>query len=180
MALLNIGPVELIFDAVSLGLTHGGAVLTYTEATVPTTADVTGDTPRAIMVTGTDASVKAAITEATLAQLNAIAGGTLTTTQLDLTNRVGKNLVDDAATLIMKPVVEGVISVTETEWIYIPKCVLAPAFEVPNDLDEQKAWAFMATGLPVLAADIESGGFLYNSGAPEYAANDLVRLGYVA
>ncbi len=179
----NIGPVQIELGGVSLGLIFGGATLRYEETVENTRADITGDNPRGIYVTGDMVEVTGAITEATLAQIAKITGGVHssgTASQTDLAARVGTNLAASAAEAVLKPIVGSSVSVTAAEWTYIPACVVIPKLEVVGQYNGQKAWAFQAIGIPVTAAMIASGGHLYNSGSPKYAVNDLVRFGLYA
>jgi len=172
----NIGPCLLDFGGTELGETLGGVTFSFKESSVVTKTDKTGETSRAKYITGAECKVAGAITEATLAQIAKITGGTPSGTELLLKSRVGANLIDDAGVLILKPIVEGVASVTEADWIYVPKATVLPVFEVKHGLTEgdQKAWAFEFEGHPVTAADIASGGSLYGEG---WVENDIARLG---
>ena len=179
----NIGPVQIEHGGTNLGLIFGGATLKYDEQTEQTRADITGDNPRGIYVTGESVEISGAITEATLAQIAKIAGGVHssgTTSQTDLAARVGTNLVTNAAECVLKPIVGSTVSTTASEWTYIPACVIIPKMEVVGQYNGQKAWAFLAMGVPVTAAMIASGGHLYNTGTPKYAVNDLVRFGLLS
>lgn len=174
----DIGPVELTFGGTVLGNTRGGATLSYNEETTKTTIDKFGTTARAKMIIGQAVTISAAIGEATLAQLAKILGTTVTagstTDEVVLQNRVGENLLDSADTLIIKPIIEGTVSATEADWIYVPLATLTANFETPFELENQRAWAFTAEGHPVQAEHIASGGALNGEG---WSVNDLLRFG---
>ena len=174
----NVGPVEIVFNAVSIGLTQGGSKLAVTRDVAVTTADKTGKTSRAKIVTGHGVKVTGAITEATLVQLAAVIGGSVTegatTDELKIKAQVGKDLLSEAKILILKPIVEGVTSTDEEDWITIPKATINPAFDVPFELENQKVWGFEFEGHPLTADDVASGA-TYDGG--DWAENDLLRLG---
>lgn len=177
----NVGPVEIVFNGTSLGLTLGGTVLSAKQNIFRPVADVTGTTARGKFVTGEEVMIKAAVTEATHEQIAAIFGTDVegsTTKAVTFKSQVGKDLLADyVGLLILKPIVEGVVSTTEADWITVPAATLVPAVELPMQIAGQKAWAFEGEGHPVLAEHIATGGHLYNSGSPEYAVGDLVRFG---
>lgn len=176
----NVGPVEMVHDGDSLGLTLGGAVLSARQDIFRSVADITGNTARGKYVIGEQVTVKAAITEATHEQiakmLNVSVEGS-TTKAVTMVTKVGLDLLDEVGILIMKPIVGGVVSVVEADWIYVPAASIQPTFEVPFQIAGQKAWGFEAEGHPVTAAMRASGGHLYNSGSPVYPLGALLRLG---
>jgi len=176
----NVGPVEIIFDGVSLGLTLGGTQLTAEQAVFKPVADITGTNARGKFITGESVMVNAAITEATHAQIAKILGVEVegsTTEAVTMVSRVGRDLLDDVALMILKPIVAGVISTIAADWIYVPAATIMARFNVDSNLTTQKAWAFEGEGHPVLAEHIANGGHLYNAGSPEYAVGDLLRFG---
>ena len=176
-----IGPAVLVFNGNELGETHGGASVLIDGESVKTYADKTGRVARYKVRVARQVMVKAALTEPTLDQMAKIFGATVeagtATSALTLKTGVGKDLTADAKTLIIKPIVDDAVSTDAGDWIYIPKASIEAKCEVPYNYDAQRTWAFEAEAHPVLAADIGTGGFLYNAGSPEYAAGDLIRFG---
>lgn len=176
---LNVGPGSLILGGTSLGLTHGGIQLVITRATFDSKADVTGENARQRYVLGEEVKVTAKITEATLTQLAALTGGSLTEgsteDQTVIKSLVGTLLANQE--LIIKPLEAGVLSTDESEWIHIPSASLNFNIDLPITIDAQRVWGFECMGHPVVASEIAAAGHLYNSGSPEYAVGDLVKLG---
>lgn len=174
----NIGPVEAVFDSVSLGYIKNGAVFTFNESSATTTADITGETPREEIIIGVDCSVTFAITEATLTQLAKITGGTVTTgstkDELALKSRVGTNIVDSAANLTLKPIIGGTASADTSKWIVLPKAAPRPEFEVNQNITEQRLWNVVFKGYPLTADDVASGGTFAGQG---YVVNQVALLG---
>ena len=74
-------------------------------------------------------------------------------------------------------IVEGVVSTTASDWIYVPKASPRPVFELPFRLGEQKVWGFEFVAHQVLAADVASGGALATE---TYAEGCLLRFGKAA
>ena len=158
---LNIGPCQVEYDGTSIGLMKDGASVAYDEETVITTADVTGNTARKKIIIGQSLKVTGAVTEVTLAQIAAMLGATVvegaTKDEVRIVNRVGEDLIDSAAELVLKPVVQGVVSVATDEWFYVPKATLIPVLAVAYKFNEQKQWGFEFEGHPLLDADVASG-----------------------
>lgn len=176
----NIGPCDPVYDGTSLGLTHGGISLVVEDLMAETKADVTGESPRGVYTTGRRVIVRSAVTEATIEQIAKLLNGTVTGTTtkgLVIKSQVGVDKVALAKELILKPIVDSVVSTTEADWIYILAAIINSNFDVPIQVANQRVWAFQAVGVPVNATMIASGGHLYNSGAPQYAVGDLIRFG---
>lgn len=176
----NVGPCEIIFDGVSLGLTLGGTKLVAEQSVFKTVADVTGTNARGKVITGESVMITAAITEITYAQMAAIIGTTVsgsTTKAVTMKSQVGRDLLDDVGLMVLKPIVNGVTSTVAADWIYVPAATVMAKFNVDQNLTSQRGWAFEGEGHPVIAEHIATGGHLYNAGTPEYAVGDLVRFG---
>lgn len=176
----NVGPCEIVFDGVSLGLTLGGTTLTAEQAVFKPVADVTGTNARGKVITGESVMITAAITEATHEQLAKIIGTTVdgsTTKAVTMKSQVGRDLLEDVALMVLKPIVRGVVSTVAADWIYVPAATVMAKFNVNQNLTTQRSWAFEGEGHPVLAEHIATTGHLYNAGSPEYEVGDLVRFG---
>ena len=176
----NIGPCVLEYDGTEIGETYGGANFKYTMSAAESKTDKTGETARQRIVTGSECSVTVPLTEATLDQLAVVVPGSdltagPTNKALHLQSTVGMDLVDNAHTLILKPIVEGVASTDEEDWTYIPKASVIPIFDVPFKLSDQKVWNVEFMGHPVLAEDVATGGDLYDT---DYVEGDVAILGY--
>ena len=176
----NVDPVEIVKGAVAIGLTLGGANLVANRSAFRPVADITGDTARGKYITGEQVMVRGAITEATHEQLAKILAETVagsTTKAVTMKSKVGLDLLANPEMVILKPIQGGVVSVVPADWIYVPVASIMANFDVPMQIAGQKAWAFEIEGHPVKAEHIASGGHLYNSGSPEFAVGDLLRLG---
>lgn len=171
-----IGPVVIDFGGVELGNSVGGSTFTFKESAVTTKIDATGTLARSKYINGAECKVTGAIGEATLAQIAAITGGTVDGDELTLKARVGTNLMDSAETCILKPIIAGVASTNNNEWIYIPKATIMPLFEVQHNLADgaDKVFGYEIEGHPVTADDIASSGDLFGDG---WSVNDVARFG---
>ena len=158
----NLGPVDLDYKGTSAGETFGGTQFKVAMNTAKSMIDKQGETARTKTVTGTVVTVETAVTEATLAQLVALySGAAVSGTRAHFGNPVGTDLVESAGVLILKPIVNQVVSITEADWIYVPKASVVPNFDVPLILDNQRVWGVIFEGHPVTAVDIATGGDLF-------------------
>lgn len=179
----NVGPCEIFRgddSPLSLGLSFGGITVTEDETIFESKADATGETSRSEHVTGQNAMAVGAITEASAAQAAMIFGVTetgSTTQEAMVVNRVGTDLMDSVERFSLRPIVGGVVSTTEADWIEIPAGTIKPKLSLDINTGAQKAWGFEIKAHFVSAAHIDTGGHLYNSGSPEFAVNDLIRFG---
>lgn len=178
----NVGPCELYRGAdspVSMGLTFGGAKVAYDESIFESKADATGETPRTEHVTGQIAMADGAITESTAAQLAIILGVTetgSTTKEAKVVNRVGTDLMDAVELFSLRPIIGGVASAVEADWIIFPAATIKPKVSLDINSGAQKGWGFEIKGHFVSAAHLASGGHL-NSVAADWTAGDLIRFG---
>ena len=159
----NVGPCVLDYTGAELGETVGGVVLNFSQLTFKSVADKTGSTARGKHVTGEECSVTASLTEVTKEILQKVITGSSLSTgptkkRLTVKTNVGKDLVEDAGMLILKPIIERVASTDTDDWIYLPKASVAPEFDVPLTIDGQRAWKVVFEGHPLLADDVASGG----------------------
>ena len=172
----NSVSVAVEFGGTDLGEIFGGVKVHFDRAVFKTKADSTGDTPRSEIVMGSNASAACALTEVQLDSLAAVSIGSLNTgeTRLALSHEVGRDLLDDADELIVKPIIDGIVSTDPEDWICIPKAVPLVNFDVELKLGTQNAWGVTFEGHPVLAEDIASGGNLDGKG---YAVGDMIVFG---
>jgi hypothetical protein len=159
---LDIGPCRLLIGTTVIGDTLGGIKIQHSLETKETKTDQKGRVGKYVLdaiVTGVGA-----LTQATLADL-AVMFPWLDIdshdTRLSFNSPIGTDLRDYAALATFKPIVNGVVSVTEGDWIRIPCAVFEPDIDLPMTTEDQKVFGFKFAGYPILAADIASGGHLY-------------------
>jgi hypothetical protein len=179
--LKDIGPADIIFDGSSIGAVQN-VVVTINQEDAHGTTGGTGIAPVSATLKGRTATVACEVTQATLAQLNDLIPGSdlgdgAVTDDLRISVDAGLDLTSYAKTLIVKPKVGGTTSTTAAEWIIAPKAYPRPAIELPYNVEDQRVFNVEFVCMPVLAADLLTGGFLYKSGTPDYAADELIIFG---
>lgn len=144
-----IGPCEVTYDGEVLGNTEGGCEFSSKYDTATTTVDKTGTTARAKIITGVKVEVTCNLAELTLADLaKIIPGANSGTDSMYVKNSVGTDLVAAAATLILKPIVDGVAATDESEWLTVPAASCAPDLAIPFQLDKQRVYKVTFEGHP--------------------------------
>ena len=67
---------------------------------------------------------------------------------LDFNNKIGRSMYENAAELIVKRIVDGIADTDRSKWLHIPKSYPVPMFDVPFDLDTQRAFLVTFKGFP--------------------------------
>lgn len=152
MAVRDLGPCELIFNSVSLGSTNGNT-FKFSEEVLDVMDDRFGSTPVDQLVGGNSCSLETELTRSTLAQLeNVLDGGAVATTKLTVSSNVGASKRATAKTLIIKPIVGGVTSTTESEWLTI--FIASPSYDGEWKYGkDQRTTKVTFTGFPVETVD---------------------------
>ena len=173
-----VGPCEIWWKGSKVGDSYGDIILAFTVSVFESKLAKTGETARGKYITGEEIKVTGEFGEVELSTLASICGGTVsegaTTDEVVINSQVGKNLLDDAGELILKPIIEQVTSTTASDWIYIPKATLVPNLSVAHGIATDKQWGFEFQGHPVVAADLATGGCLADK---SYTAGDLIKFG---
>lgn len=173
-----VGPVEIWFDGSKLGDSYKTTNLRYNETYHSPTLAKTGQTKRGMYVIGEECTATGEIGEASLTQIASLMGASVTagstTDEVEITTRVGKDLMDNAGIVILKPIIARVVSAVAADWIYIPKGVIKVEFDVPIGIDDDRRFAYTIEGLPLTDDDIASGGGWDGEG---YAAGTIIRYG---
>jgi hypothetical protein len=144
--ILNISAGEANWDSagdnVNLGPFSGGILLKSELSKVDILQDGYGDTPYDSITKGRVVSLELTMREITATRLALIQGCTETTGPVfTFDSNCGVSLRDAAKELIIKPMVNLVVSTTNTEWITIFKC--SPpldAFEIGYDDENARLW----------------------------------------
>jgi hypothetical protein len=148
--LKDLGPCQVVFDDVDLGATNGGVSFRYTEESKPVNEDQKGVTNVDEIKSGFSAcEVEAPLTRSTLTRLAKVIGGsTYTGTKLNVNNQVGVSMYDNAAELILKPIINNVPSTDESDWLIIPKAYPKVDFDISFSVDGQRVYKVMFKGFP--------------------------------
>ena len=167
----SIGPCRVVYKGTDLGSTLGEVTLALNMETVDEKTNEDGDNPTGEFTTATMVSASVPLTKASLMQLAAVVPGSVLSSgedRLGIKSQVGINLRDSAGELILKPVVNGTVSVDAGEWTYIPMAGAKPNWSVSHIYNGQKVYVTEFRGYPVEAADLVTGGALigedYNVG----------------
>lgn len=150
---LDIGPCEVNWNSTVIGKTvanpdggtHGGTRIRLSTENRPAMRDAVGAQPYDIFITGRMLEIESNLTGLSLEQLAAmIPGASLSTgptkKQLKLGNPVGMSLRAASEELILKPIVSGVVSTDEEDWINVPLAYPLPDFDFAFNLEDQKVY----------------------------------------
>jgi len=146
----DLGPCEAIFDSVALGPTFGDVSFNSVEETIAVFESHFGKTPVDEIRMGKVISVTVPLTRSSLAQLaDVITGatsgvGSLLVDALD----VGVSMYDAAKELILKPIVNGVVSTTASEWLYVYKAAPKEDMAIIYNEDSQRVFNVIFASFP--------------------------------
>jgi hypothetical protein len=139
MAVKDLGPCQVLYNAVDLGPTLGGVTFKEELHSVDIKEDGHGDTPVDAIFTGRIVTIECKFTRQTLAQLEAvIESSTKGASNLKVVNSVGNDMFADAEELILKPLVDNVASVTASEWLHVHRAYPIASVELPYDNSGQR------------------------------------------
>ena len=170
--LRDLGPCEVIFDGSSLGETFGGVTFRHSQETVPVRTDRGGTTDRDNIFVGETCEVEASMSRNALAELSAVmpgaTGSGTSGDQMVVRSVVGRSSFENAAILILKPIVEGVTSVDTANWLTVFIASPRVDLELQYDNENQRTYKLMFKGYPVQTAGSPAAtlvGWLYKIGA---------------
>lgn len=139
----DLGPCGFDWDGgTELSPMFGSVVLKSEQLTAPIKEDGQGDVEIDSVTIGVQGSMEITMTRSTLTQLSKVVhGSTLTgTAQLEVENQVGEALFASAKEVLIKPMVNNVVSVTNTEWITVFKAYPIHKFEITWDNATQRVF----------------------------------------
>ena len=140
---LDLGPCSVTWDPdlldVELNPTFGGVRYRDTLLSSPIMEDGQGETEIDGVDKGRTVEVEVPMTRFTLTQLEyVIAGSSLAVDVLTVSNTVGNSFYAQAKEILIKPMVDNVESVTDTQWVHFWKCYPVIDAEVVFDNSEQR------------------------------------------
>lgn len=146
----ELGPCQIVYDEVDLGATLGGVNFRYTEEGKPVNEDQKGVTNVDEIKIGVSAcEAEVPLSRSTLAQLAKVIGGSsYSGSKINVNNQVGVSMYDNAAELILKPIVNNVPSTNEADWLVIPKAYPKVDFDIAFSVDGQRIYKVMFKGFP--------------------------------
>jgi len=145
----DLGPCAVIFDGVDLGATQGGVIFRHTEQSKPVNEDQKGATDVDGIKVGATCSIEVPLTRSALGQLAKVVGASsYTGTKMKVRVAVGISLLANAKQLILKPVVNGVTSTTQANWLTVAKAYAKVDFELAYNNEGQRIYKVIFTAFP--------------------------------
>ena len=158
----NLGPCVVIWDPVGPGRpagiaanvtfdkTNGGVFFRYEELQTPIKRDQAGLTDVSDVTTGAvNPEVELPLSEEEVATLKTVfANSEVGANFLKIKNPVGTDIFPISRQLIVKPIVNGVISTTEAEWLYIHRTFPRVTMEQAYDNAGQRGIKTIFKGYP--------------------------------
>lgn len=145
----DLGPCAIIFDDVDLGATLGGVKFRHTEESRPVREDQQGVTSVDELKVGATCEVEVPLTRTALGQLSKVIGNaTYTGTKLEVGVVIGESLLTNAKTLVIKPIIESVVSTDSSTWLTIYKAYPRADLEVSYDYDNQRVYKVIFKAFP--------------------------------
>lgn len=149
---LDFGPAELTWNSVVLGKTvanpdggmHGGLRLQVSTQTAEVMRDAQGKYDEIIV--RQVFAIQANLTGLSIEQMSKIIPGAAlsagpTDKQMTFGNAVGTSARGSAQAMIIKPILNGVTSVTAAQWLNLTKTYPKPEIDLAFSVDNQKIWA---------------------------------------
>lgn len=145
----DLGPCAVIFDDVDLGATMGGVKFRHTEESRPVNEDQKGTTSVDEIKVGAACEIEVPLTRTSLGQLSQIIGNaTYTGSKLRVSVAVGISLLDQAKELILKPMVDGVVSTDASQWLTVHKAYPKVDLELAYDMEGQRIYKAIFKAFP--------------------------------
>ena len=150
----DLGPCIVTWDPngvnIDFMLTHGGVIFRYEELRAPIQRDQAGLTHVDEVTTGCiNPELEVPLTEPDLTKLEeCFANATATASFLKVRNPVGEAVFVSSKPVIAKPIQDGVVSTTETQWVQIHRAFPRVAMEQTYDSANQRVTKVIFKGFP--------------------------------
>ena len=150
----NLGPCVVIWDLkgdnVTFDKTNGGVYFRYEELQAPIKRDQAGLTDVSDVTIGaTNPELELPLSEEEVAKLQTVfANSVVGANFLKVKNPVGVDVFPISKQVIVKPIVNGVISTTEAEWLYIHRAFPRVTMENAYDNAGQRGIKTIFKGYP--------------------------------
>jgi len=150
--LLDLGPCVIDYDGgtVVFNKSLGGVKFRYQEFNAPIKEDQSGsETDVDEVSTGAKCELEVPLTREELADLNYLLGNSAQVgTYLKASNPVGESKFAGAVALIVKPIINGTVSVTTTQWLTIHRASPTVNWDVAYDNSGQRVFLTTFKGFP--------------------------------
>lgn len=145
----DLGPCAVVFDGVDLGATMGGVIFRHTEESRPVKEDQQGVSSIDEIKVGYSCEVEVPLTRSSLGQLSKVIGNsTYTGAALRVGVAVGISLLANAKQLILKPIVNNVVSTDQTEWLTVHKAYPKVDLELLYNSEGQRVYKCIFKAFP--------------------------------
>lgn len=150
----DLGPCVVIWDAdgtpVSFEMTFGGVFFRYEELRAPIKRDQAGLTDVDEVTTGAvNPELECPFTQELVTKLvNMFAFSSAAADYLKVKNPVGAAVFALSKQVIVKPITNGVVSITDTEWLYIHRGFPRVTMEQVYDNSGQRCVKVLIKGFP--------------------------------
>ena len=150
--LLDLSPCVIDYDGgtVVFNKTQGGVKFRYQEFNAPIKEDQTGsETDVDEISTGAKCELEVPLTREELADLNYLFGNSSqTSSYLKVSNPVAESKFAGAVALIVKPIINGTVSTTNTQWLTIHRASPTINMELAYDNSGQRVFMVTFKGFP--------------------------------
>lgn len=139
----DLGPCAVVYNSEDLGATMGGVSFRYTEESKPVNEDQKGVTEVDGIKVGVSAcEVTVPLSRSSLAILAKVVKGATRggDNLLQVKNHVGVSMYDNAAALILKPIVANVASTDNTTWLTASKAYPRADFDIAFNNEGQRVY----------------------------------------
>ena len=150
----DLGPCWVIWDEAGVNVTFkktfGGVFFRYEELRASIKRDQAGETDVDEVTTGVvNPELEVPLTQEEVTKLvNCFANAAAAANYLKVSNPVGDDVLKDAKQVIVKPIVNGVVSTTSTEWLYLHRAFPRITMEQAYDNSGQRTVKTMFKGFP--------------------------------
>ena len=156
---LELGPCQVWLGTsgaeVWIGDTHGGVKTKMTQAKAALHTDGFGTAPYSEVITGMEVTHEIPLADISPSSLAAAIPGAVYTVQatpdkmkLTFVSPVGRDQRANAKSMILKPIIAGVVSADNKDWYTVPLTAFIGDAELTYDASTQRVWKLMATSYP--------------------------------
>ena len=155
--ILPLGPCVIDWDngAAIFRKTFGGIVFRYEELQAPIQEDQQGLTHIDDVTTGVvNPILEAPLTNEELDKLVLLFGNATSASNLEVANPVGEAMLANAKRVVVKPIINGIISTTEAQWVVIHRAVPRITMEWTYDNAGQRVTTVLFKGYPTQVSGV--------------------------
>lgn len=149
----DLGPCVVVWDPngdnVEFSKTFGGVFFRYEELRAPVKEDQKGETDVDEVTIGATCELEVPLTREEVSNLEKVfANASSGANYLKVSNPVGASVFADAKEVIVKPIVNGVVSTTNSEWLHIHRAYPRITIEQGYDNSGQRTTKVIFKAFP--------------------------------